>query len=145
MITVHASVTLEFRSIILRCARVPDMNIVECYYFTHLHKAGSRESIVGAPKICAILGSDNGHLNLTCSRCSNRTRKADPGVGIVCLCVGARCVERALDRVRGAGDVGPAFCRGERWSDQHQQEPDNADDDEEFEERKTPNAFGVTL
>jgi len=50
-----------------------------------------------------------------------------------------------LDRVRGAGDVGPAFYVGERWGDQDQQEPDDADDDEQFEQRKTPNAFGVTL
>src|SRR5882762_9732002 len=98
MITVHASATLEFRSIVLRCARVPNVNIVKRYHFADLYKAGSRESIVGAPKICAILGSNNGHLNFAGSRCSNRTRKADPRVGIVCLRVGAGGVEHALDR-----------------------------------------------
>ena len=72
-------------------------------------------------------------------------QKADPGVGIIRLRVGARGVEHAFDRVRGAGDVGPAFDVRERRSDQHQQESNDADDDEQFDQRKTPNAFGVTL
>jgi hypothetical protein len=117
MITVHAGATLEFRSIILRCACVPNVNIVEGYHFADLYKAGRQESIVGAPKVRAILGSNNGHLNFACSRCSNRTRKADPGVGVICLRVGAGGVEHALDRVRGAGDVGPALYVGERRCD----------------------------
>ncbi len=63
-------------------------------------------------------------------------KKSDPGVGIVRLRVGARGVEHALDRVRGAGDVGPAFDVCECGSDQHQQKADDADDDEQFDERK---------
>ena len=71
-------------------------------------------------------------------------KKPDPGVSIVRLRVCAGGVERAFDGVRGAGDVRPAFNVRERRSHQHQQEPDDADDDEQFEQRKTPNAFGVT-
>ena len=57
---------------------------------------------------------------------------------VVCLRVCARGVEHAFDRVRGAGDVGSAFDRCERGRDQHHQEADDADDDEQFEERKAP-------
>ena len=59
------------------------------------------------------------------------------------ICAGG--VENAFDRVRGAGDVGPAFDVRKGRSHQHQQESNDADDDEQFEQRKTPNAFGVTL
>ena len=57
-------------------------------------------------------------------------KKADPGVRVVCFRVRAGGIEHAFDRVRGAGDIGPAFDSCERRSDQHQQEADDADDDE---------------
>ena len=73
------------------------------------------------------------------------SKKPDPSVSVVCLRVCAGGVEHAFDRVCGAGDVGSAFDVRECRSDQHHQECDDADDDEQFEQRKTPNAFGVTL
>jgi hypothetical protein len=42
----------------------------------------------------------------------------------------ARCVEHALDRVRGAGDVGATFDGGERWSNQQEQQANHADHDQ---------------
>ncbi len=71
--------------------------------------------------------------------------KTNPHVSVVCFRVRARGVEHAFDRVCGAGDVGPTFDVRECWSDQHQQEANDADDDEQLDQRKTPNAFGVTL
>ena len=62
--------------------------------------------------------------------------KPDPGVSIVCFRVRAGGVEHAFDRVRGAGDVGSAFDGCERGRDQHHQKADDADDDEQFEQRK---------
>src|SRR5207247_3037046 len=50
-------------------------------------------------------------------------------------------VEHALNRVRGAGDVGPAPDVCECWSDQNQQERDDADDDEQFDQRKSAGAL----
>ena len=72
-------------------------------------------------------------------------KESDPGVSVVCFRVRAGGVEHAFDRVCGAGDVGSAFDGCECWRHQHHQQADDADDDEQFEQRKTPNAFGVTL
>ena len=71
--------------------------------------------------------------------------KPDPGVSVVCFRVCARGVEHAFDRVRGAGDVGPAFDGCERRRDQHHQEADDADDDEQFEQRKSAGALTLHL
>ncbi len=102
----------------------------------------------------AIVGRNDRHDNAPSAR-GNRVidwlrrrillKKSDPGVGIIRLRVGARGVEHALDCVCGAGDVVPAFDVCECWSKQHQQEADDADDDQQLEQRKTPKAFGVTL
>ena len=43
------------------------------------------------------------------------------------------------------GEVASAFHACERRRDQPQQETDDADDDQQLEERKTPNAFRATL
>ena len=53
---------------------------------------------------------------------SSSKNPTNPGVGIVCFRVGASGVEHAFDNVRGTSNIGPAFDRGERWGDQHQQE-----------------------
>ena len=63
-------------------------------------------------------------------------KEPDPGVSVVRLRVSAGGVEHTFDRVRGAGHVGPAFDRGERWGHQHQQQADDADDDKQFQKRK---------
>ena len=70
-------------------------------------------------------------------------RKTHPSVSIVRLRVGARCVERALDRVCGAGDVGAAFDVCECGHDQNHQQRNDADDDEQFQERES--AAAATL
>src|SRR6266852_6539841 len=65
----------------------------------------------------AIVGRNNGHDNAPSARGSRWAlgrwriflKKSNPGLRIICVRVGARGVQHALDRVRGAGDVGPAF------------------------------------
>ena len=43
------------------------------------------------------------------------------------------------------GEIASAFHACERRRDQPQQETDGCDDDQQFEERKAPNAFGARL
>ena len=64
--------------------------------------------------------------------------KSNPGVSIVRFRVRAGGVEHAFDGVCGAGHVGSAFDVRECWSHQHQQESNDADDDEQLDQRKTP-------
>ena len=84
------------------------------------------------PRLKLQLGQRQVHLDWS----DLLLKKSDPGVRIVCFRVGARGVEHALDRVRGAGDVGPAFDVCECRSNQHQQQPNDADDDQQFEQVK---------
>src|SRR5207248_812295 len=65
----------------------------------------------------------------------------DPTVSVVCFRVRTGGVEHAFDRVRGTGDVGAAFDSCKRWRDQHHQKANDADDDEQFEQRKSPDAL----
>ena len=67
--------------------------------------------------------------------------KPNPGVGVVRLRVRAGGVERAFDRVCGAGDVGSAFDACECRRDQHQQHTNDTDDDEQFDERERADAL----
>ena len=71
-------------------------------------------------------------------------KKTDPGVGVVCLRVCARGIEHALDRVRSAGDVGPASDICECWGDQNHQHRNDADDDEKLQEREESQRYAFT-
>jgi len=62
--------------------------------------------------------------------------ETDPSVRVVRLRVRAGGVEHAFDRVRGTGNIGPAFDGGERRNNEHEQDGNDADDDQQFEERK---------
>src|SRR6266536_135943 len=125
MVIVYGSSALKFRSIGLRYAGVANMDIVQSYHFANLSKTPRRERTISAPKIGAILRSDDGHLDLSgdgvrhCIR-SNRARKTDPRVSVVSFGVGAGSVEHALDCVRCAGDVSATLDGCECWSKQDQ-------------------------
>ena len=98
--------------------------------------------------IRSVFRSDDRHDNSSDSRSpvvvaeTSSSKETDPGVSVVCFRVGAGGVEHAFDRVRRAGHVGSAFDVRECWSHQHQQESNDADDDEQLDQRKTPKLSG---
>jgi hypothetical protein len=68
---------------------------------------------------------------------ASSSKKTDPDVGIVRLGVCAGGIEHAFDRIRRAGNVGPAFDRGKGWRDQNHQDGNDANGDEELDQRKS--------
>jgi hypothetical protein len=71
--------------------------------------------------------------------------EANKHVRVVALGIRSRVFEDALYSVNSGREISSGFHVRESWSHQHEQGGNDADDDEQFEQRKTPNAFGVTL
>ena len=144
MIAVYVGPALKVSAVVRGCAGIADVDVVQRHHFSKLYETGTRKSIIGAPEICAILGSDDCHFHLSGHVLllvgANRAGKSDPGISVIRFRIRSRGIEHAFDRVRGAGDVAGAFDACERRRHQHHQQRNDADYNEKLYESKSPRA-----